>query len=119
MLRNTLIFLSESNAAKAVVTKTPLRRMSRRFVPGTEVEDFLEASREANALELMVTGNYLGEAEHDERTARDAVAAYLQILEGIQARGLDGNISVKPTQVGLEMGQDFFQDNLADSAFIS
>ncbi len=112
MLRNVLIFLSESSAAKAVVTKTPLRHMSRRFVPGELVEDFLRAAGEANAIELMVTGNYLGEAEHDERTARDAVAAYLQILDGIKAKGLKGNISVKPTQVGLEIGKDFFKKNL-------
>jgi len=112
MLREALIFLSESNSAKAVVTKTPLRRMSSRFVPGETVEDFLRAAVEANAAGLMVTGNYLGEAEHDERTARDAVAAYLQILDGIVSRGLNGNISVKPTQVGLEIGKEFFKDNL-------
>jgi proline dehydrogenase len=112
MLRNTLIFLSESNAAKAVVTKTPLRRMSKRFVPGEDVSDFLRAAAEANALELEVTGNYLGEAEHDERTARDAVGAYMQILDGIVEKGLKGNISVKPTQVGLEIGKEFFKDNL-------
>lgn len=112
MLRNALIFLSESNAAKAVVTKTPLRRMSRRFVPGEKVDDFLRAAQEANDLEMEVTGNYLGEAEHDERTARDAVAAYLEILEGIVSRGLKGNISVKPTQVGLEIGKEFYKENL-------
>ncbi len=82
MLRNALIFLSDSRAAKAVVTKTPLRRMSRRFVPGVRVEDFLRAAAEANASGLQVTGNYLGEAEHDERTARTAVSAYLEILDG-------------------------------------
>jgi proline dehydrogenase len=112
MLRNALIFLSESATAKAVVTKTPLRYMSRRFVPGVLVEDFLRAAEEANATELTVTGNYLGEAEHDERTAREAVAAYLRILEGIQTRGLKGNISVKPTQVGLEIGKEFFKENV-------
>lgn len=114
MLRNSLIFLSESRAAKAVVTKTPLRRMSKRFVPGEEVGDFLRAAAEANALELEVTGNYLGEAEHDERTARAAVRAYLQILDGIVEHGLKGNISVKPTQVGLEIGKDFFKENLRE-----
>ncbi len=112
MLRNVLIFLSESNAAKAVVTRTPLRRMSRRFVPGERVDDFLRAAEEANGIRLEVTGNYLGEAEHDERTARDAVAAYMQILDGIVSRGLKGNISVKPTQVGLEIGKEFYKDNL-------
>jgi proline dehydrogenase len=112
MLRNALIYLSESDAAKAVVTRTPLRRMSRRFVPGEEVDDFLRAASEANAAELEVTGNYLGEAEHDERTAEDAVRAYLQILDGIVRNGVKGNISVKPTQVGLEIGKEFFKGNL-------
>ncbi len=112
MLRKALIFFSESKAAKAVVTRTPLRRMSARFVPGERVVDFLRAAEEANAIELSVTGNYLGEAEHDERTAKDAVTAYLQILDGIVSRKLDGNISVKPTQVGLEIGKEFFKENL-------
>ena len=112
MLRNTLIFLSESNAAKAVVTKTPLRHMSTRFVPGETVEDFLRAAAKANEMELEVTGNYLGESEHDERTAQDAVNAYLQILDGIVEKGVKGNISVKPTQVGLEIGKEFIKENL-------
>jgi proline dehydrogenase len=112
MLRTTLIYLSESNTAKAVVTRTPLRRMSKRFVPGEEIDDFLRAASEANATDLEVTGNYLGEAEHDERTARDAVNAYLQILDGIVGQGLKGNVSVKPTQVGLEIGKGFFKENL-------
>ena len=112
MLRTALIYLSESKAAKAVVTKTPLRRMSKRFVPGEEIDDFLRAASEANAIDIEVTGNYLGEAEHDERTAGDAVKAYLQILDGIVTRGLKGNISVKPTQVGLEIGKEFFKGNL-------
>jgi len=112
MLRKVLIFLSESNSVKAVVTKTPLRRMSRRFVPGEAVSDFLRAAAEANQIELSVTGNYLGESEHDERTAKDAVSAYLQILDGIVEKKLDGNISVKPTQVGLEIGKEFFKENL-------
>lgn len=112
MLRKALIFLSESRTAKAVVTKTPLRRMSRRFVPGEKVDDFLRAAKEANDIELTVTGNYLGESEHDERTAKDSVAAYLRILDGIIAQDLKGNVSVKPTQVGLEIGKEFFKDNL-------
>ena len=112
MLRRALIFLSESKAAKAVVTRTPLRRMSARFVPGEKVDDFLRAARESNAMELAVTGNYLGEAEHDERTAKEAVGAYLRILEGIVAQDLEGNISVKPTQVGLEIGKETFKENV-------
>jgi proline dehydrogenase len=112
MLRKTLIFLSESEAAKAVVTRTPLRHMSKRFVPGEEITDFLRAAGEANTVGLEVTGNYLGEAEHDEKTARDSVQAYMKILDGIVKERLKGNISVKPTQVGLEIGKEFFKENL-------
>ncbi len=108
MLRNTLIFLSESKVAKAVVTRTPLRRMSKRFVPGETVESFVEAAKSANALGLKVTGNFLGEAEHDLPGAREAAEVYLQILDAIVEHELDANISVKPTQAGLEVGIDAF-----------
>jgi proline dehydrogenase len=108
MLRNTLIFLSESKVAKAVVTKTPLRRMSKRFVPGETVESFVGAARAANALGLKVTGNFLGEAEHDLAGAKEAADMYLQILDAIVENKLDANISVKPTQAGLEVGIDAF-----------
>ena len=49
MIRNGLIFLSESRAAKKLVTGTPLRAMSRRFLPGDTVDELLSAIREANA----------------------------------------------------------------------
>ena len=48
MLRKGLIFFSESRAAKKLVTGTPLRAMSRRFVPGDTVDELVSAIREAN-----------------------------------------------------------------------
>ncbi len=97
MLRSTLIFLGESKFARAVVTKTPLRRMSKRFVPGETVESFVEAAKAANARGLKVTGNFLGEAEHDLAGAQEAAGVYLQILDAIVEHKLDANISIKPT----------------------
>src|SRR5210317_1125542 len=98
MLRNSLIFLSQSGAAKAVVTKTPLRAMSRRFVPGESVDDLVGAIEEANRDGLSATGNYLGESVHDEPNARRAADIYLSVLDRIHDRNLDANISVKFTQ---------------------
>ncbi len=54
MLRNGLIFLSESRAAKRLVTGTPLRAKSRRFVPGDTVDELVSAIREANVQRLDV-----------------------------------------------------------------
>ncbi|HSG46253.1 MAG TPA: hypothetical protein VLA43_00435, partial [Longimicrobiales bacterium] len=64
MLREGLIFLSHSTTAQAVVTKTPLRGLSRRFVPGESVDDLVRAIKEANAEGLTATGNFLGESVH-------------------------------------------------------
>lgn len=112
MLREPLILLSRSRVAKAVVTRTPLRAMSRRFVPGEKVDDLINAIREANAVGLTATGNYLGESVHDEPNARRAADVYLQILDRIHGEGLDGNVSLKFTQLGQDISERFLAQNL-------
>jgi proline dehydrogenase len=112
MLRNSLIFLSQSGAAKAVVTKTPLRAMSRRFVPGESVDDLVGAIEEANRDGLSATGNYLGESVHDEPNARRAADIYLSVLDRIHDRNLDANISLKFTQLGQDISETFLAKNL-------
>lgn len=112
MLREPLILLSRSRAAKAVVTRTPLRAMSRRFVPGEKVDDLIGAIREANATGLTATGNYLGESVHDEPNARRAADVYLQVLDRIHTEGLDGNVSLKFTQLGQDISERFLAENL-------
>lgn len=112
MLRNGLILLSESRVAKKLVTGTPLRAMSKRFVPGETVDELAEAMREANRGGLTVTANYLGEAEKNESTAREAATRYIAILDRIGDEGLDGNISVKFTQLGQAISDDFLAENL-------
>lgn len=112
MLRNGLIYLSNSSAAKTVVTKTPLRGMARRFVPGETVEELIAAIKEANAQGLTVTANYLGEAEKSPGTAREAGDKYLAVLERIATGGLNGNVSVKFTQLGQAISDEFLEENL-------
>ena len=112
MLRNSLIFLSQSTAARAVVTHTPLRAMSRRFVPGENVDDLVGAIRDANREGLSATGNYLGESVHDEPNARRAADIYLSVLDRIHEEGLDANISLKFTQLGQDISETFLARNL-------
>lgn len=112
MLRNGLIFLSESRAAKKLVTGTPLRAMSRRFVPGDTVDELVSAIQEANEQGLSVTANYLGEGEKSEATARAAADRYTSILDRIGTDGLDANVSVKFTQLGQAISDQFLADNL-------
>ncbi|MEJ2540003.1 MAG: proline dehydrogenase family protein [Gemmatimonadota bacterium] len=112
MLRNSLIALGQSSTAKTLVTRTPLRGMARRFVPGETVDELVEAIAEANRAGLAATGNYLGESVHDEANARRAADVYLRLLDAIHTRQLRANISVKFTQLGQDISESFLARNL-------
>ena len=112
MLREGLIYLGESDAAKSVVTNTPLRAMARRFVPGETVDALVGGIREANAEGLSATGNFLGESVHDEENAELAADTYFRVLDAIAEQGLDANVSLKFTQLGQDISEDFLARNL-------
>ena len=113
MLRKALMMLGGSRTARAVVTKTPLRGMSRRFVPGETVEDLLGAVRQARTTGLETTANYLGEAVRAEAQALAAAGVYAHMLDRLAAEGLPANISVKPTQLGLDISDHALHAALA------
>jgi proline dehydrogenase len=112
MLREGLIYLSHSDAAKGVVTKTPLRGMARRFVPGETVDELIRAIREANEAGMGAIGNFLGESVHDEANARLAGDVYFEVLDRIAEEGLDAYVSVKFTALGQDISEDFLAENL-------
>jgi proline dehydrogenase len=112
MFRNSLIALGQSGTAKAVVTRTPLRGMARRFVPGETVDELVAAIEEANRAGLTATGNYLGESVHDEANARRAADVYLKLLDRIHERELQANVSLKFTQLGQDISESFLARNL-------
>lgn len=112
MLRNGLIHLSESAFAKKVVTGTPLRAMSRRFVPGETVDDLVGAIREANTAGMTVTANYLGEAEKSEASATAAAKTYMEVMDRMAADGVNGGVSLKFTQLGQAISDEFLEKTL-------
>ena len=113
MLREGLIYLSQSRSAKKVLTGLPMTRaMSRRFVPGETVDSLVDAIKEANAAGMKATANYLGESEKNEANARAAADVYVDILRRIHDEGLAANVSMKFTQLGQAIGEDFLTENL-------
>jgi proline dehydrogenase len=113
MLRDALLHLSESDAARALVTRTPLRAMSRRFVPGERAEDLVQALRLARVEGMTGTGNYLGEAVADAGQARRVADAYVDLLRLMAAEGLEGNVSLKFTALGQAISEEVLRENLA------
>ena len=74
-----------------------------RFMPGERMEDAIDAAERLAAEGIPVTFTYLGENVENAADA-DAVAAhYLQLLDLIEERGLDAEVSVKPTHLGLDL----------------
>jgi proline dehydrogenase len=113
MIRRGLLYLSESPGAKRFLTGTPVTRsVSQRFVPGERVDDVINATREANALGLKATANYLGEAVTNQDQARAAADTYVEVLDRIDREKLDANISLKFTQMGQDIDEAFLHENL-------
>lgn len=113
MLRSLFLYLSGAKWARFLVTHFFVaRRMARRFVAGETLEEGLAAAREMNEKGLMVSLDLLGESVHDEATASSATSAYIEILEAIHKQQLLANISIKPTQLGLDISEQLCSDNL-------
>jgi len=80
------------------------RRVSRRFVAGMSVEEAIAATEQLNAEGIDATLDSLGESVMLVSQAEESAAIYHRLLDEIAARGLRANVSVKLTQVGMDIG---------------
>lgn len=90
----------------------PVRRMSRRFTAGETLDEAVAAVKELNRQGLLATLDHLGENVTSETEARDATTDVLDLLEAIEASGIQSGISVKLTQLGLDLGPALAAENL-------
>jgi proline dehydrogenase len=90
---------------KLFTSTRPGRALAQRFVAGDTLESAVQVARGLNADGFSVSLDLLGEEVHDRASARAATVEYLECLESIAAEGLDANISIKPTQLGLAIDE--------------
>jgi proline dehydrogenase len=113
MLRAVFLYLSEADWAKTLIMRTgPARRSALRFVAGDTLDDAIEVTRRLNDQGLEVTLDHLGESVTDEPGARRATQAYVEMLDAIAASGARATVSLKLTQLGLDVREDLCVDNL-------
>jgi proline dehydrogenase len=113
MLKQSLLLLSESSTAKNVITRTPVSRsIARRFVAGDTLDEAVEAARAVNAAGLSASLDFLGESVKSREEATEAAEMAIRILERIAAEGINANLSIKPTQLGLDVDEDFGRENI-------
>ena len=103
---------------KAIVRLLPavprpvVRRISGRYIAGSELSDATNAVRSLNAQHKLATIDVLGEEITNEEETRVIMRAYEDVLAEIDRARLDSNISVKLTGLGLELDQDLCRANL-------
>ena len=112
-LHLVLLYLSKANWARQIVSKLSVAQMvAMRFVAGTTIAEAMTAAKDLNAKGMKVTLDCLGESVNNPAEARAARDEILAILDVIKANGIDGNVSVKLTQLGLRVDESLALDNV-------
>jgi proline dehydrogenase len=96
------------------VPKPVVRRISERYIAGEELEDALRVVRRVNSEGKLATIDVLGEEIGNPDEARSIATAYRDAFEAIEREGLDSNVSVKPTALGLGLGYELCRENLTE-----
>jgi proline dehydrogenase len=94
------------------VPKPIVRRLSSRYIAGATLADALRVVADLNAAGKLATVDVLGEEVSTEAEAEAIAAAYVEALDAFEARGLDANVSVKPTGLGLKLDYALCRQNL-------
>lgn len=107
MLRSLLISLSQNSTMRGLMERSaPGQKLSSRFVAGLTVEDALRVTRDLNGQGFAVTADALGESVRSEGEAVAAAEIYHRLLDGIAAGGMNANVSVKLTGVGMDISPE-------------
>jgi proline dehydrogenase len=113
MLRETLLFMSESQGVRNVLTSLPgAGHMAAKFVAGETPEAALATAKSLNDAGFRVTLDLLGESVSRREEATAAAAAYRDSLDRIEASDAVSTISLKLTQLGLDIDEEFCFENI-------
>jgi proline dehydrogenase len=113
MLRGTLLYLANQRPIyRFVMRHDLLSQLAWRFVAGEELEDGIAVAQTLNTQGLRASLDYLGENVRSEAEAQRAVQAYLAALEAIARDSVDAYVSLKLTQLGLDIDPGLAVRNL-------
>jgi len=103
MIRNFIFWLSSKKSVTNALAERGMRYgFARRFVAGESLDEALAASRELNRETRSISLNHLGENVSTAEEARNVKDSYIGMLRALDSGKIDGNISIKLTQLGLD-----------------
>src|SRR5215470_16260673 len=86
--------------------------LAKRFIPGETIASAVETAGDLNRAGMSATLDFLGEDVLEREAAIHTRDAYFRMLDAIREAGVDSNVSVKLTAMGLLVDEDFALDNL-------
>jgi proline dehydrogenase len=106
--------LSRSASLKRLASKYGMRRngFARRFIAGESVEEAIEVARTLQGRGFHLALDYLGESVSTVAKATAAAREYIRLIDVIEAAGIERNISLKLTQMGMAIDRATCVDNL-------
>ncbi len=107
MLRRTLLYLSNQHHIFDFVSRNGFaKRFASRFVAGQTLDEAVPAVRQLNARGITASLDLLGESVTSEPEAHASGAEYVRVLDRIAVEGLDANVSVKLTSMGVDLSEE-------------
>jgi len=113
IMRQGLLWLSERQGIFNFVRRNGMaRKFASRFVAGETIETAVQAAKELARRDIAPSLDLLGESVSAEAEAAGARDLYLEMLDRMAASGVQVNVSVKLTQMGLDIGEELCHANM-------
>ncbi len=117
VVRNFIFWLSTKKRVTNAIARRGMRYgFAQRFIAGESLGEALAASAELGRAGRRVSLNHLGENVSTPEEAQRAKESYIEMVRQLHAAGLDGNVSIKLTQLGLDLDRNLCQSLATDIA---
>jgi len=115
ILRNLFIYLSHNKTLERFLTRNSFgRKISRRFVAGESLGELEGVARKLIEDGFLLSVAYLGEHFKELETVKRHKEEYLKLSEVLKNFNSGAEISLKPSQLGMELGREVFYENLKE-----
>jgi len=114
VLRDFFIYLSENKILNSAAQKYGLKMGAQSVVAGTSLPEVVQSIRELNKANISCTVDNLGEFVYEKSEATAAKNNILAVVQAIHDEQLDAHISLKPSQLGLDIDYAFCYENLKE-----
>ncbi|GGA65717.1 proline dehydrogenase family protein [Ornithinibacillus halotolerans] len=113
-LRDFFIGMSQNQFLNNSAKKYGLKLGAQSVVAGTDVAEMIQSVKELNNNGISATIDNLGEFVTEKSEALKAKEQILEVIEAIHTNQVDAHISLKPTQLGLDIDYEFCKQNLSE-----